>query len=251
MARRISALLIVLLVGLPASMGWAAFPQVQTVSNGDTAPGTSHTLTLPTSIASGDLLIAAAGAGDGDTPSITWPGGWTGIYDCLTNDSLGRISVAYRVANGGEGASISVTTGSSTRTSYVIYRITGHNSTAPAVGTCAPATGTSADPPALTPSWGAKDTLWFAVLGYADSSGARIISAYPANYTNGIDQDVAISFTGMSIGSARRELNAGSENPGAFTVSDSVTRHTSNTIAVEPSGGAAQETFGFRLRRVQ
>ena len=70
----------------------------------------------------------------------------------------------------------------------------------------APHEGAS-DPPSLTPSWGAFDTLWLAIGGYfSDGSSA---SAPPTNYIS--------LLTSGDLASAQRNLHAVSENPGVFT----------------------------------
>jgi PKD repeat protein len=72
------------------------------------------------------------------------------------------------------------------------------------------------NPPNLAPSWGAGDTLWFAACGY--DQGQRTVTAYPANYTNG-QNDRSNNNQGCGVGTAIRQLNAASENPGTFTLS--------------------------------
>lgn len=104
----------------------------------------------------------------------------------------------------------------------------------PEIGTAATGASTLPNPPTLTPSWGAADTLWLVVAG---ASGAVTASAYPTNYTDGND-DATSSGTAASIASARRALNAATEDPGTFTISAS-TNWVAQTLAVRPAAGAA------------
>ena len=121
------------------------------------ADATSHVCALPSGIASGDLLLAVVVC-DGDS-AITWPAGWTAITNGAgASGTAVRSEARYRIATGSEGASITITGASEAWVSRT-WRITGHNSTAPA---CAAATGTSADarPPYLGDQAYAMDTLW-------------------------------------------------------------------------------------------
>ena len=206
-----------------------AFPIVETTNNGTTADGTSHTVNLPTGIVSGNLLLAMFSL---STPATaTWPAGWTELYDTASAGTL-MGSGAYRVADGGEGASITVTTSIGGEGSYNTYRISGqHASSAPEVGTSATGSSTTPDPPAVTPTWGSADTLWFAVMHHDFCT----VTTAPTNYTNLLAQDGATPVTA----SARRALAAADENPGGFTVS-AADAWVAQTCAVRPAeaGGA-------------
>lgn len=194
---------------------------------------TEHTVNLPSGIQAEDLLLVFF-VSDG-TPTITFPEGWTQLFQ-TADDSAVKFGAWYRIADGGEGATITVTTSASEWTAHTSYRITGYSGT-PEVGT--PTTGASAnpDPPSLTPSWGAKDTLWFAIQG---NDSNKTVSDYPADYTDGRN-DYGNSIVGCGVGSARRELNATSEDPGTFTLSASE-QWIANTVAIQPAAvGEAPE----------
>jgi hypothetical protein len=93
--------------------------------------------------------------------------------------------------------------------------------------------GTSIDPPSLTPTGGAKDYLWLAVSGWR---GATLTATgNPTNYTNAIEGNSGgTATTGTRLRSLRRELNAASEDPSAFTLSAASDRRLGVTIAVHP-----------------
>ena len=113
-----------------------------------------------------------------------------------------------------------------------VYRITGHN--AHELSTQAQNTDANPDPSSLNPTgWGTENTLWLAVANRCDDSSA--ITAYPTNYTNGTDT-IADGGANKSAGveSARRELNAASEDPGTFTIDESEA-WIAHTIGIEPS----------------
>ncbi|KKL61161.1 hypothetical protein LCGC14_2198090, partial [marine sediment metagenome] len=148
--------------------------------------------------------------------TVTFPAGWT----MLTDDTPGGImnfTAYYRIADGSEGSTITVVTSNAEMTAHTSYRITDYLGI-PEIGATVTSISAIPDPPNLTPSWGAKDTLWLAITGY--DIGQTAISAYPASYTDGRN-DRSDSVNGVGVGIARRELNAASENPGTFTLSTS------------------------------
>jgi hypothetical protein len=142
------------------------------------------------------------------------------------------MSIAYRNADGLEGATVDVTTDNNRKSSHTSYRITGHDSgTAPEISTGATGASANPDPDSLTPTGGAKDYLWLAIYGADDE---QTTSAYPTNYTDGISENSSSGSFGSTVGSARRQLNAVSENPGTFTMSVS-NQWAAATIAVHPT----------------
>jgi hypothetical protein len=203
-----------------------SYPNIDAVNGGyDNNAGKSFTVTLPADIITGDLLIVFLGTSTAPG-TITFPAGWTQLYyGQKTGYFTG--SCYYKVATD-EGASITVTTVSNTRMSWTSYRISGYSGT-PEAGTQVFSSDETAypDPPNLTPSWGAKDTLWFAV---SQSYGGYTVNAYPTNYTDG-RVDFPNFSANCTIGTAVRELNAASENPGTFTLSHTVP-WSANTVAV-------------------
>ncbi len=219
-----------------------AFPAVAATNTSFNGALTSHTLALPTGIASGDLLIAFFSAADAGS-AITWPSGWTQLYSVLqsVNDVV-RMSAAYRVAAGTEGASITVTTALAERSAHNSYRITGQQGT-PVAATAAGDDTAAANPPNLAPSWGAADTLWLAAYGCSEPANP---TAPPTNYTDNININTG-GTTGShgNTASARRQLNAASEDPGAFThATGGGIDWVAATIAVQP----VAETHVFPTR---
>ena len=203
-------------------------PVVVTVNGGnDVINQLNHTVNLPAGIEAGDLLLAFF-ASDG-IAVITFPGGWIELFQ--DTDALNSVTMGawYRVADGAEGATITVTTSAIQMTAHTTYRITDYAGI-PEVGAFVDGNSANPDPPNLVPSWGTLNTLWFALEG---NGGDRTVNAYPANYTNGRN-DVAADALGCGIGSARRGLRAANENPGAFTLSAGIP-WGANTIAIAPA----------------
>ena len=203
-----------------------AFPQVAAVSGGNNASDSKqHTVNLPDGIQSGDLLLVFFAA-DG-YPTITFPGGWTQLFQ-TANSSYVAFGAWYRIADGEEGATITVETSTWEMSAHTSYRITGYSGT-PEAGISATSNSSWPDPPSLTPTWGAEDTLWFACEG---NDHQYSVSSYPTNYADGRN-DIASPSTGCGVGTCRRELNAVSENPGTFTIAASE-QWVANIIAIQP-----------------
>jgi hypothetical protein len=157
--------------------GGSSAPAIAGVSGGNgTTDTNSHTAPLPASISSGDLLIMVA-CWDGN-PTVTWPAGWTSLAASAAASNAARLEIRYRVADGSEGASITIGTSANEMFACTGLKITGYQGTPEA---SSGATGTSTGPgfaEALSPSWGVSDeTLWLMCAGY--DQGQRYVSAIP------------------------------------------------------------------------
>jgi hypothetical protein len=157
------------------------------------------------------------------------------------------MAVFWKRASGGEDDTTFSTGVAAEKSVTRTWRITGaHTSTNPAIGTTAVATNTNPDPPSLDPAdWGAEDTLWLAVV--AAANGGTTITTYPTNYTNGITENSGGTSDGVAIATARRELNATSEDPSTFTM-DASRAWRANTIAVRPASATSRVTSDADLR---
>ena len=198
-----------------------AFPQVaDTNSSTGGSNTTSHTVDLPANIVAGNLLLILM-ATDGN-PGISFPAGWNEIKELPSATNGSTIAVAWREADGEEGASITVTTGSGEQSTHYSYRITGAidpDTQPPEVSTgVSSGSNTNPNPDELIPTGGAKDYLWFAFEG---CDGENVASGFPTNYGNTQSQTAGTGGGECSMGVARRELNAISEDPGAFTIPNS------------------------------
>lgn len=219
-----------------------AFPTVgaPTASQQTGNSGTSN-VALPANIATGDLIIATIAA-DVGAGAMTWPAPWVKLAERI--DTAHVMSVGYLIAVGGE-TTVGVTH-SNERSNHLAWRVTGwHGTTPPEVSSLANATSNAPNSGALTPSWGADDTLWMSLATW-DDSAAPTVSTYPANYTDGQGTNVTASSAGRVAGAARA-LNAASEDPGAFGLSGSET-WAAFTVAIRPAaagGGPITGTATF------
>lgn len=219
-----------LVILLSASHACAEFPVVAATNTNSISSTKNHVINLPSGIVSGDLLLAFLSITS--SSSHVWPAGWTRIAHSANGGDI-RVSIGYRIADGTEGATITVATSANRADASISYRITGDNGSAPEVDS-AIATSTTPDPPNNSPSWGVKDTLWIAVQGF--NSATATLDTYPSSYTDG--QTEGANAPEVSV--ARRELNAASENPGTFTISTSLA-WVAYTVAVEPGAAGADD----------
>jgi len=205
-----------------------AFPTVAASNTSVQSSATnSHSISLPSGIQAGDLLIIF----------FTYPisglanalSGWTKLKEYYGSGDVFGTNVYYRVADGTEGSTVTITTTGNFQSAHASYRITGYNGN-PEVSTGVTSTGsTTPDPDSLTPSGGAKDYLWIA---HAGAPGAVTFSAYPTNYgSNQLTIRSNSSGSAATVAVATRNLNASSEDPGTFTISGSV-RWVALTVAV-------------------
>jgi hypothetical protein len=202
-----------------------AFPVVAGTQTSVDAPGnTTNPVALPTGITAGELLIVLVGS-TLCLPST--PSGWTQLFNVGSVSDNGLLCF-FKVATGSEGASVNVTLGSNGGgCANVAYRITGYQGSPEAATVLLG--GTTPDPPNLAPSWGSAKTLWIAACGNANT--ASDLTA-PANYANLVQPREASKL--VQCGSARRELEAASENPGAFANASNST-WTAAIIAIRPA----------------
>lgn len=228
-----------------------AFPTIPTVAAGRvlsvvaTSPAGTHTSPNLTSLTknAGDLLIAIVVIYDGNSTNAefsAWGGGFTEFSDNAGTATMG-IGCAYKFSTGSETGTFTVTSAdtSTNDSAFFLLSIPGAHPTAPPeAGGFATGTSAAADPASVSPSWGADDTLWIAVGGSGEDSGAGAytgVTAAPTNYTSfaesGISADVV---GGIDAGVAFRQLTSGSENVGTFTVDLSNARNSALVIAVRP-----------------
>lgn len=203
---------------------------------------TSHSVALPATVDSGDILLVLM-AFDGQ-PTVTWDnttaGSWTNLHDTLSGAAC-RFLAYYKVASGSEdGLSLGITTSVTEQSVAQVFRITGGLSvecgTAVATGT-----GTSADAPNVTPSWGADDTLWIVGFGLNDNPTS---SADPTNYTTTRAESSASGACTLIYGS--RAAYGASENPAAMTISVSAAK-IAQTYAIRPATTALTATGSVTL----
>ncbi len=175
----------------------------------------------------GDLLIIQWSSQWGFGNGVTTPAGWT-----LINNSVGgtRQLFCYRVMDGTEGSTVTVTYGTSALGIAAVHRIEAgkfHASTAPAFQ-WSQGSNAAPDSPNLSPAWGSADTIWISTF-HAD--GNLGVSAFP--FAGNQASESFGSSPWLTLGSCWEKVVAASNNPSAFTMSGS-SSWMSHTIAVRP-----------------
>lgn len=210
-----------------------AFPQVAaTNTSSEPSAVTSHTVNLPTGINAGDLLIVVFGqTAAANIPNF--PAGWTRMV-FSTADNIAAVW-AYRIADGLEGGTITVTTGAACQSAHWSARITAHDATqAPESQSFWDGAATGhPNPPTITPTGGAKDYL---ILVAAVQDSGVVCSAPPTSFTN--LQTVSSGGTAnVSCGAsvARRQFNTATASAGDFTAAATTDAWRANIIVVHPT----------------
>jgi hypothetical protein len=209
-----------------------AFPVVEATNTGNTSSNSgSFNVPLPASIVSGNLLLVFITIAKDSGITLNTPSGWGDLFALGTaNGNLRIFAGFYRTADGSEGATQTFSLASSDGAwATTSMRISGWQGT-PEAATIA--TGSSANPdcPSLTPSWGSAKTLWLAVAGNRDDDSYTVS---PTNYTNLI-QGQATHNQGSTTAVTRRELEATSDDPSAYTIAASEPWATT-TVAIRPA----------------
>lgn len=212
-------------------------PIVESTSTSSDSGTTSHAVTLPSGVVSGDVLIVqfvfrAVNGG------VSFPAGWT-IFRNVQEHTLDIFALAWRLATGGE-TSVTVTTTDSANSAHIAYRISGAENPStqpPEASGSATGSGISPNPPNLTPTGGAKDYLWLAPVSRATTG---TITTLPTGFSVGL----AASTSGNTAFSSRRALNATSLNPGAYTLSAPSDDWIAVTVAIHPTALPIVDTTG-------
>lgn len=215
-------------------------PVVQARTSSETvAAATSHTVSLPTGIIAGDLLISVFMVDN--TPSVSWPAGWTMFVEQQSFTLTGTGSIAYRQADGTEGSSITVTSGTAQVATHVTYRIRGAEDPATrapegsaATADIIPILPTIANPPAVTPTGGTKNYLWLAV-GVVHNTIPNVValSGIPPGYGM-TTYLVNTGVHGWCIAVSERSRRIATEDPGTYAFDSYFSGQIGFTIAIHP-----------------
>lgn len=201
----------------------------------------------------GDLLIAIIAVYESSASAGAVFSGWTGSFtefaDLGGTTANMSIGMAYKFSTGSETGNFAVTQAATIagHASMLVLSIAGaHASTPPEAGAIAHGTTAAADPAALDPAgWAAEDTLWISVActGETSLTGSYtgLGSTPPSNYGNLASNAVTGDAIGAcDVGVGFRQLNASSEDAGAWTVGDlAQTRNSAVLVAVRPAAVAA------------
>lgn len=209
-----------------------AFPAIASeVSSQQDTNATDHTVTMPSGVQAGDLLVLAWAIDGRENVSGQIPDNWVQIANTAHSGDLASIRVFTKVATGSEGASQTITITSAQCSAHHVWRITGATGT-PEAAIFQGNVDTSLDPPSLNPAaWDVEDTLWLALSSSDDATST--VTGFPSGYTGTGQVNADSSADGVTLGYARRTNAAASEDPGAFTIS-SAEGFCTVTVGVRP-----------------
>lgn len=220
-----------------------AFPtDAARLNTNGTAAAINKVCNLAGGIVSGNLLILILRSAGADTH--TTPTGWTQlVLNNAADGSDDTTSIWYRIADGNEGATVTVTATTSLKFAAECWRVT-EGDTPQVSGT---ATGASAtpDPPSFSPAGGAQDYLWFWIGGWEGEQTSPPAGS-PLNYSNPVGANSGTAgaiASNCRVAGATRQLNAATEDPPSWTISVS-DDWSAWTIAVPP-------VFRYETRRMR
>ena len=245
-----------------------AFPTIPTAASGDllslstTTASTTHTIPNLSSLRggagpqAGDLLIAICVQYQGGTAGAefsAWGAGFTELVDRSNGNTTDMaIGISTKIATGSESGTFTVTSAHSFMSVNFLMRIpaaTWHGTTLPEVSTMVVSAGGSANPSALSPSWGAADILWIAVGGDGETSttgSPPVIQNSPTNYSG----DLIVARNADAVGNVTAGVgfyqnNAATEDAVTWTITNANRgRNAVLTIAVRPSATVNQTVTG-------
>lgn len=173
---------------------------------------------LPAGLSVGQKLILAASAPIPNVPAA--PPGWSLVISLLGGCPTW---IYERVVDGSEGPTVDLALlRSNNGGAYACYAIDGWDTGAGIEhGVHQQVGGTvSPNPPPVTPSWGAVDTLFIPVFGWRwGNNGPSVLTAYPAGYSDSPITDFCNDPRGAGIAMCSHSHNLGEDNPGAATLS--------------------------------
>lgn len=208
----------------------SAFPVLRSTSNDISSTlGTSHTIDLPSGVQAGDLLVLIYTARSDSTGQTTppVPTDWTSLalYDAA---STFKTRVLYRIASGAHTTVTITTPGQNTGLTSNCYCFSSFSEVPVVSGGTTLASTSSPNPPSLTVpgGWGVSPHCLF--LSVVHSNGNNTVSSNSTNYSNRVSSS---NSNNNRTWSARRELQATSDDPGSWSLSSS-TGTVATTIAI-------------------
>jgi len=198
----------------------------------------SHNVTMPSSVGVGDLLLVFFANQGGDP--VTTPPGWTELGWSSDGGDV-RASVFIKEGDGTEGGTtVDFQTSGVEEAAAFTYRILAGDWGGDILNDVASVHDTDLNvsipnTEALNPAgWGTEDTLWFSFVG---GESYDSVSAYPSGYTGGRHINTGINNNiDVSASISWRKFTAASEDPGAYTMSDTESS-AGATVAVRPGTG--------------
>jgi hypothetical protein len=157
----------------------------------------------------------------GTTPTVNALAGWNELLD--EAQTLG-LYIAWRLADGTEGATTTFTLSSSTRGAWIVYEISGMadpSTQPPQIGTTATGSGTTPDPPSVNVTGGSKDILTIACFNRdgEEADDDTWVTSAPAGFGTLLQKACGTAGTNLAgmIATAHLAQTTATANPGTFS----------------------------------
>ena len=218
----------------------SGYATVAEILSEDTAFSTSHSITLPSVIDDGDLLLVTFSYGLNDTNVSATEAGWTEVLAPVDSTNVVTAMQYLKRADGTE-TTFDITLSASSLGRAHVHRFPkgtwyddGTIANAYSISGTTLATGTAANPPSHA-SGTSRQWVWIAFAAYEEDG---TISGYPTSYDAGQTETRtgAGGTTATVLASAYRENTTATEDPSFFTYSLSQ-EHVAWSIAIRPNAG--------------
>lgn len=186
-----------------------AFPSVVTVATNSNKSGSSVAMTMPASLAAGNLLLMVVFMNTSAGHNVS---GWTLTAGSPSGTGNSAIALWIKQAVGSDTATVTINDNSSRLMGSIITQVSGWSGNLADVTATAANQGvttTPIDPPNHVPLMSA-DYLWLAT----GAGGSAPTVTAPTGYSN-LSTALANS-SAWTVAQARRTLTADAEDPGAF-----------------------------------
>jgi hypothetical protein len=198
-----------------------ASPTVVTTNTSAVATAaTSHTINLPGSLVSGNLiLLKISEAAPGASSTFTIPDFTEITAAHAINGTVVAERTFYKISDGTEGASVTGTSSVSEKSAHTAYQINGGDTPYSGTGATGSGAANAANPPNVSVVSGPKDIL--VVASMSQDGETYTGGAAPTNYTNLLTNNSGAggaTTVNCWIQTAQRALTAASsEDPGVFS----------------------------------
>lgn len=209
----------------------ATWPTLAVAYSHETTNTTSHVVTLPAYEIGDELFVYFSK--DGSAAASAWPSGWTELFSDSRASPDARHEFRYRIADGTEGSTITITTAAAEESASVAGAVKGYLGV-PETGALASGFGTSVNLASFDPSWGIEQTLWLACATADDTStGTTTLSTYSTQYLDNRHADGTGGTDHILHAFCTRRYLAASDDPDVFIWSASV-GSLARLVAIRP-----------------
>ena len=211
---------------------------------------TSVTMTTPSGVVTGDVMIAFVAQNTSGLPAVSAvPSGWTQVLEQNDGSSIGA-AVYYRVATTSDApgtTSYTWTFQRSARSGGLIAAFSGVSTTSPVVASASQANGASGNytAPSITP--GVANTMLLALFA-ADQGGVTIAS--PAGTASAFAGSTGAGPNAIAIGAFYESLSASTATGQVDSSGNPSTTNIGATLALQPPAGGGGGSAASGLNAV-